>query len=292
MKEPATRTLSAEWRRTILLILVMLLPLGLSTFFLLTTRSSPRLHDSGAPQKESTQSISDGRLVVIIVDSLRRQAVDEVMPNLKALAQDPASTYLDVHTASGNMSLPCIQTLLEGRESPYASIIHDFTGERGSHSGLPVAAARAGLNPALIADFIILGLYGQYGKITVNRPELARSELGCDLAAIDKTMNVLSDKDVRLIILHVGGTDSVAHRWHPGHPEYERHYRAVDAKLSELIGRLDLNNDHLIITGDHGHNDRGNHVPWSVAIFAGGIYPQLFAALGPLGQLQQVDMLF
>jgi hypothetical protein len=66
----------------------------------------------------------------------------------------------------------------------------------------------------------------------------------------------------------------------------------VDAKLSELIGRLDLNNDHLIITGDHGHNDRGNHVPWSVAIFAGGIYPQLFAALGPLGQLQQVDMLF
>ena len=48
----------------------------------------------------------------------------------------------------------------------------------------------------------------------------------------------------------------------------------------------------MIITGDHGHNERGNHVPWSVAIFAGGTYPQLFAALGPLGQLQQVDMLF
>src|SRR4029077_13862083 len=162
----------------------------------------------------------------------------------------------------------------------------------GSHSGLPVAAARAGLNPALIADFIILGLYGQYGKITVNRPELARSELGCDLAAIDKTMDVLSDKDFRLIILHVGGTDSVAHRWHPGHPEYERHYRAVDAKLSELIERLDLKHDHLIVTGDHGHNERGNHTPWSVAIFAGGTYPQLFAALGSLGQLEQVRILF
>jgi hypothetical protein len=126
----------------------------------------------------------------------------------------------------------------------------------------------------------------------VNRPDLAQSELGCDLAAIDKAIDVLSDKSVRLIILHVGGTDAVAHRWHPGHPEYERHYRAVDAKLSELIERLDLKNDHLIITGDHGHNERGNHVPWSVAIFAGGTYPQLFAALGPLGQLQQVDMLF
>lgn len=284
--------MSAGRQRTILLILVMLLPLGLSTFFLLTARSSPRLHDSGAPQKESTQSIGDGRLVIIIVDSLRRQAVDDVMPNLKALAQDRASTYLDVHTASGNMSLPCIQTLLEGRESPYASVIHDFTGERGSNNGLPIAAARAGLNPALIADFIILGLYGQYAKITVNRPDLARTELGCDLAAIDKAIDALSDKDVRLIILHVGGTDSAAHRWHPGHPEYEHHYRAVDAKLSELIEKLDLKKDNLIVTGDHGHNERGNHTPWSVAIFAGGTYSQLFPALGSLGQLQQVDMLF
>src|SRR6202023_2135656 len=115
MKEPSTRPMSAERRRTILLILVMLLPLGFSAFFLLITRSSPRLHDSGAPQKESTQSIGDGRLVIIIVDSLRRQAVDDVMPNLKALAQDRASIYLDFHTASGNTSWLCIQTLLEGR---------------------------------------------------------------------------------------------------------------------------------------------------------------------------------
>ena len=156
MKEPSTRPLSAERRQTILLVLVMLLPLGLCGFFLFAARSSPPSPRSGAPQKEATQSAGDGRLVVIIIDSLRRQAVDDVMPNLKALAQDRASTYLDVHTASGNMSLPCIQTLLEGRESPYASVIHDFTGERGSNSGLPAAAARAGLNPALIADFIIL----------------------------------------------------------------------------------------------------------------------------------------
>ena len=66
--------------------------------------------------------------------------------------------------------------------------------------------------------------------------------------SIDKAIEVLSNKDVRLIILHVGGTDSAAHRWHPGHPEYERHYRAVDAKLSELIQKLDLKSDHLIVT--------------------------------------------
>ena len=292
MEPPPPPIRPAERRRAILLTLVMLLPLALSAFFIYATRSSPTSHRHATPERKSIQPISDGRLVIIIVDSLRRQAVDEVMPHLKAFAQDRGSICLDVHTASGNMSFPCIQTLLEGRESPYASAIQDFTGGPGSSSSLPATAARAGLKPAFIADFIILGLYGQYAAITVNSPQLGTSDLARDLAGIDKAIDVLSDKNVRLIILHVGGTDSVVHRWHPGHPEYERHYRAVDAKLSELIGRLDLNNDHLIITGDHGHNDRGNHVPWSVAIFAGGIYPQLFAALGPLGQLQQVDMLF
>src|SRR5438552_334236 len=236
---------SAERRRAILLTLVMLLPLALSAFFIYATRSSPTSHRHATPERKSIQPISDGRLVIIIVDSLRRQAVDEVMPHLKAFAQDRGSICLDVHTASGNMSFPCIQTLLEGRESPYASAIQDFTGGPGSSSSLPATAARAGLKPAFIADFIILGLYGQYAAITVNSPQLGTSDLARDLAGIDKAIDVLSDKNVRLIILHVGGTDSVAHRWHPGHPEYERHYRAVDAKLSELIGRLDVSPDNL-----------------------------------------------
>ena len=172
----------AERRRVILLISIMLLPVCLSAFFIGFARSSAISGQSGKLPDKSTSSVGDGRLVVVIVDSLRREAVDKVMPSLKELAQDRASTYVDVHTASGNMSLPCIQTLLEGRESPYASAIRDFTGTRGSNNGLPAAAARAGLHPALIADFIILGLYGKYGTITVNRRDLARSELACDLA--------------------------------------------------------------------------------------------------------------
>src|SRR5438067_2174525 len=107
MMEPSTRMLSAERRRAILLTLVMLLPLGLSAFFIYGVRLSP-ISNGTTPQKKSTQSIGDGRLVMIIVDSLRRQAVDELMPNLKALAQQRPSTYLDIHTAGGNMSLPCI----------------------------------------------------------------------------------------------------------------------------------------------------------------------------------------
>ena len=163
----------AERRRVILLISIMLLPVCLSAFFIGFARSSAISGKSGKPPDKSTSSVGDGRLVVVIVDSLRREAVDKVMPNLKELVQDRASTYVDVHTASGNMSLPCIQTLLEGRESPYASAIRDFTGTRGSNNGLPAAAARAGLHPALIGDFIILGLYGKV------RNHYSKSERAC-----------------------------------------------------------------------------------------------------------------
>ena len=197
MTEPSIRLPPVERRRVILLILIMLLPLCLSALFTAFARSSAISGKSGKPPDKSASSVGDGRLVVVIVDSLRREAVDKVMPNLKELVQDRASTYVDVHTASGNMSLPCIQTLLEGRESPYVSAIRDFTGTRGSNNGLPAAAARAGLHPALIGDFIILGLYGKYGTIAVNRSELARSDLACDLAEIDKAIDVLSNKDVR-----------------------------------------------------------------------------------------------
>jgi len=289
----SSAVLSVERRRAILLTLVMLLPFGLSALFVYGSSVTRTTNTNAPPQKSIAQATGNDRLILIIVDSLRREDVDQLMPNLKTLAHERGSVFINVHTAVGNMSLPCIQTLLEGRESPYASAIHDFTGQRGlENNSLPAAAARAGLKPALIADFIILGLYGQYGTITANRPELAKTELDCDLAAIDKTIEILSDHSVRLIILHVGGTDAAAHRWGPGHPEYERHFRAVDAKLSVLVGKLDFTSDQLVVTGDHGHNERGNHTPWSVAIFAGGIYPPLFAALGSLGQLQQVDMLF
>ena len=141
MTEPSIRLPPAERRRVILLILIMLLPLCLSALFIGFARSSATSGGSGEAPLKSAPSVGDGRLVVIIVDSLRREAVDTVMPNLQALAQDRASTYVDVHTASGNMSLPNIQTLLEGRESPYASAIRDFTGARGSNNGLPAAAA-------------------------------------------------------------------------------------------------------------------------------------------------------
>ncbi len=283
-----------ERRRIVVLTLTMLVPLFVMGFFFYNARPNSPAAARARSTSSALPSIDHGRLVVIIIDSLRRQAVEELMPNLKAFAQRSDVTFLDVQTAGGNMTLPCIQTLMEGRESPYVSGIHNFTGARSFNNSLPAAAARAGFGTAVIGDFVVTGLYGPYATVSIDISTLpgGTETIACDLCVIEKAKTVLSDQNIRVMVLHLPGTDHVAHKYKPGHPEYELHYREVDAKLPELFRLLDLKKDHLIITGDHGHNDVGNHVPHSVAIFAGGIYPQLFPALRLTGELQQTDMLF
>jgi hypothetical protein len=270
--------------------LLMLLPLVFILGFLITERA-PSLLDSGnAPPAPAAQS---RRLVVVIVDSLRRQAVEELMPNLRALAGAEDAVDLDVTTGAANMSLPCIQTLMEGRQSPFVSGIHNFTGRRGNDNSLPMAAKQAGLDLVIIGDFILDSLYRQHAlkstDITRWRKE---TPLSRDLRAIELANKSLARPNIRVLLLHLPGTDKVAHKWHPDHPEYNNHFRQVDAKLATLFAELDFRTDCLIVTGDHGHDHIGNHVPRSVAIFRGDAYRELFQAVGRPADFNQVEMLY
>ena len=96
---------------------------------------------AGAPRGEAA-----GRLVIVVVDSMPREVRTQpaLMPEVTALARRPDARWIDVHTCSGNFTLPCIQTLLEGRESPFAAGLHNFTGREGGASSLPSIAAAAG----------------------------------------------------------------------------------------------------------------------------------------------------
>ena len=103
LRETSAGVLSpTERRRTMLLILAMLLPLGLSALFIYGSRARSSAEGNTAPGTESS-AVTGNRLVLVIIDSLRHQDVDELMPNLKAFAQRQGSTVFDVHTAGGNM---------------------------------------------------------------------------------------------------------------------------------------------------------------------------------------------
>src|SRR5512143_2050778 len=75
-----------------------------------------------APARDGSPR-THGRLVVLLVDSLARANVEDaaLMPNLHALSRAQGTAYLDVRTCASNFSLPCIQTIFAGRESPMSA---------------------------------------------------------------------------------------------------------------------------------------------------------------------------
>ena len=251
----------------------------------------------GGRASEGPASVVGGergeRLVLIIVDSLRRATLEEpgVMPHLLAWSREPSQRTLDVHTCGANFTLPCVQTLLEGRESPFAAGLHNFTGQEGGAESLPAAAAAAGIPYAVISDQTLTSLYGRTAARSLDVEVWPGSHLDRDLRAIDEASAILAAGDIPIVLLHVPGTDKAAHIEKPGTDGYRDHYRQVDARIGALLAGLDPEHDAVIVTGDHGHNEEGHHVQESVAVLGGGPLVVLLGALDVPDRLEQVDLL-
>ena len=98
------------------------------------------------PQQAPTPTArpAQGRLIVVVVDSLRAKALDDHMPRTAEIAQAPNGARREVRTCSANFTLPCMQTLMEGRQSPFAAGLHNFTGKQGGAQNLPHIAHASG----------------------------------------------------------------------------------------------------------------------------------------------------
>jgi len=236
-----------------------------------------------------------GRLVISVVDAMRLEMMDEpkTMPLLRALAKGPTSNWLPVRTCKGNFTLPCMQTLFEGKESPFASGLHNYTGFQGAATSLPGMVHELGQGVVLIADHPVSSLYSSYARIKHNTDTWTTPYLQRDLHAMDLAIKYLDDPRVRLVIVHTIGSDKATHYHKPGDKGYLEHFNAVDRKLQELIAKLDLSKDAMMITGDHGHGVGGHHTQRSLAVFLGRPYQELFAAWKKSpGRVEQRDLLY
>ena len=232
-----------------------------------------------------------GQTLLVVVDSLREQALRDHMPHTLALADKAPGQKRPVHTCSANFTLPCIQTMLEGRQSPFAAGLHNFTGTKGGALNLPQMATAEGIDTVLFSDFTLHDLYGRGVRRSVNVETLPISTEARDFHALKEAKKELQ-AGTRFVVLHLVGTDKVAHKHRPGHPKYAEHFRAVDAALAPLYAMLDPHTDHLIVTGDHGHDARGHHTTDSVALLRSPLtHPLLAPHPGPLDQTEMTYLI-
>ncbi len=275
-----TETQKIDPRLFLLPLFVLLVPLIL--FF--GVRSDPPIENEKIGNEDSNVK----RVVIVIVDALRKSNIEEDMPRLKQVSND--ALYLPLDTCLANFTLPCIQTLLEGRESSPVSAMHNFTGSKSNRSILSLLSKNK-WRIETYSDHTLGALFSDLSQVTENGDTYPVDLLQKDLQLIEKAKASLQEnRDRQIIILHVPGTDKKVHGTPVGGEEYRKHFNAVDVALGDLIDTLDFENDFLFISGDHGHNDKGFHIAKSVAILKGPSFFELDKIKTP--RLAAVDLVF
>ena len=80
--------------------------------------------------------------------------------------------------------------------------------------------------------------------------------------------SALAAGDTDLVILLVGAVDAAGHAHGGNSPAYREAAAAADHAIARVLSRVDLQQDAVIVTADHGHTDRGGH---------GGAEPEVLA---------------
>lgn len=236
----------------------------------------------------ATEKFGGGRTFLVIVDSFRPENLNpELMPRMATWE----ATQRHVATCSANFTLPCIQTLLEGKQSPFAAGLANFTGEEGGAESLPAAWANAGITFRVISDHTLKSLYGEYSKETVNVETWPGNHIEHDIKALDVARDWAHKYPNDNALIHIIGTDKVSHHQQPGSSAYEAHWVAVDRALRDFLDTLKPT-DNIIVTGDHGHQNLGHHTRHSIALFRGPRFAELFDALNFEDPLEQTDLLY
>ncbi|GAP15855.1 uncharacterized protein of the AP superfamily [Longilinea arvoryzae] len=202
------------------------------------------------------------RVVFVLIDALRADTAQnaEVMPTLAKLRAQGASAT--DHSQPPSYSEPGYSVLLTGAwpelsDGPAVNLdyadIPTFTQDN-----LFSAAHRAGLQTA------VSGYYWFEKLIPQSAVDLSFYTPGedrvADRAVVDAALPWLAGDQAQLVLVHIDQVDYAGH--HEGgakSPAWNEAARRADDLLAEIVAQLDLSQDTLLVTSDHGQIDAGGH---------------------------------
>ncbi|TLN28084.1 hypothetical protein FDZ74_00870 [bacterium] len=234
------------------------------------------------------------RVVFVLIDALRADTAQnaEVMPALARLRDLGASAT--GHSRPPSFSEPGYSVLLTGAwpelsDGPAVNLdyadIPTFTQDN-----LFSAAKRAGLKTAVSGYYWFEKLIPQ--SAVDNSFYTPGEDSVADRAVVDAALPWLADPAIQLVLIHIDQVDYAGHHeGGPVSPAWDAAARRADDLLAEIVARLDLSRDTLLVTSDHGQIDAGGHggddpvVLVEPFVLAGaGVKP------GRYGDIQMVDI--
>lgn len=279
--------------------LVTCLILAIASYFLATAMIDS-LYSYRSPLREtppqpgtSLGQPSTRRVVFVLIDGLRYDTSlnTSIMPVLDMVRQQGASATM--HSRPPSYSEPGYTTLLTGawpnlNDGPAINL--DYAEiPTWTQDNIFSAAKRAGLSTAVSG-------YDWFEKLIPQDAVSASfytpgEDQNADRAVVNAALPWLG-QDYQLMLIHIDQVDYAGHHeGGPRSPNWNAAAARADALLAEIVSKLDLTQDTLLVASDHGHIDAGGHggiepvVLTEPFVLAGkGVKP------GKYGDVQMVDV--
>jgi hypothetical protein len=200
---------------------------------------------------------SRSRVLILLVDSWRHQtAVDSaMMPAVARLSRDGASGKLE--TVFEGFSIPAIRAEFSGTaETQLVNLIRNFRFRALPTESSFLDANRIGKRTLVVGD----EPFTQFGPFLEKRLPQAP---GLDIYGLDKlrpgiALDAYRSGSYDLVLCHYETADWRAHEYGVHAPQYAAAFAHVDSVIADF-GRARRPGDYLLVFGDHGHNERGEH---------------------------------
>ncbi|BGO99159.1 mannose-ethanolamine phosphotransferase gpi13 [Rhodotorula toruloides] len=273
-----------------LTLLALLHTIGLLLFtrgFLLTRKALPNVNTCNptAPSGNLDPSCSlpptHDKLIFLVVDALRADfvlPVDEPanpfysnrIPLPAHLTRtQPTNSFLSHFIADApTTTLQRLKGMTTGSLPTFIDAGSNFAGEQADEDNWLGQAKRAGKRIALVGDETWLNVFPR-GKDSVWQEGLVWPYDSFDVEDLDTVdrgvrehlLELLEERRQRewdIVIAHALGLDHAGHRFGAEHRETTRKLRETEQLLRDVVERMQ-EDTLLVVVGDHGMTDRGDH---------------------------------
>lgn len=208
------------------------------------------------------------RAIVMVVDAFRSDFAfsnRSHMPGLHGLIRQGAAVPFTAHSSPPTVTLPRIKGLTTGSTPNFLDAVLNIA-ESDNSSSLALQdswlaqTTRAGRKIHMFGDDTWIKLFpGQFAE-----SEGTASFFVSDYTEVDNNVtrhidSQLANPDWDVLILHYLGLDHIGHKTGPESPFMPGKQREMDDIFGRLYEHAETENTLLVLLGDHGMNEVGNH---------------------------------
>ena len=218
------------------------------------------------------ESAQFSKLTFIIIDALRadffgsfhKNVLKESMPFLNYLMNSNHAKFFTSIAQTPTVTMPRIKALLAGIKPHYIDLLMNLNTARFTEDNLLNQAHRKSKRLVFYGDDTWLYMFSSdlFLRYNVTYSFFATDYIQVDTNVTDNLLLELKKLDEwDYLFLHYLGVDHIGHTFGPQSSLMPKKLKEMDSIIKLIFKELSKNDDRylIVITGDHGMTDQGNH---------------------------------